>query len=162
MGSLVDERGYCLPAQTLWVSFLHLLCLVNHMYVENKYENYHMWRNSENVFHKSVLGSFYKHNFRFNRGYVFHEWIKTLNLPAVVVLPSTSFKCNVMFGTNVLRRQCYQNWKQPCLGISWKNVCLIVMGSLKIKAPPFPATRLCWCLCLLSWTLSPDRVPVIE
>lgn len=44
MGSLVDERGYCLPAQTLWVSFLHLLCLVHHTYIEKKYENHHLCR----------------------------------------------------------------------------------------------------------------------
>lgn len=92
MGSLVDERGYCLPAQTVWVSFLHLLCLVNHMYIENKYENHHLCRTRKtyltNIILDSIEGMFFMNE----------STVRTLNLPAVVVVPSTPFKCDVMFG----------------------------------------------------------------
>lgn len=58
MGSLVDERGFCLPAQTLWVSFLHLLCLVNHMYIENKYENHRLCRTRKTYLTSQFWGLF--------------------------------------------------------------------------------------------------------
>lgn len=60
-----------------------------------------------------------------------HFAVRTLNLPPVVVLPSTSFKCDVMFGINGLLRRCCQNWKYPCLGSSF---CLIVMGTCQNKS----------------------------
>ena len=50
MGSLVDERGFCLPAQTLLISFLFLLCLVNYTYMENKGENYYLCRTGKTYF----------------------------------------------------------------------------------------------------------------
>lgn len=35
MGTLVGERGYCLPVRTLWVFFLWLLRHLHHYYIEN-------------------------------------------------------------------------------------------------------------------------------
>lgn len=73
----------------------------------------------------------------------FHEWIifavRTLNLPPVVLLLSRSFKCDVMFGINVLLRRRCQIWKQPYLGSSLKNMFVLLQWELvKIKVAPFP------------------------